>query len=85
MREAREEEEEEEIRASSSLNNTPIPSPALVFHVHLVHMYKEQLSNNVQLLLRFHTCGEVELGRWVRSGLEGGKTGGNCQRMHNYY
>ena len=31
-----------------------------------------------------HTCGEVELGRWVRGGLEGGKRGANCQRMHNY-
>ena len=37
MREAR--EEEEEIRASSSFNNTPIPSPDLVFHLHWVHMY----------------------------------------------
>ena len=37
MREAR--EEEEEIRASSSLNNTPIPSPDLVFHLHWVHIY----------------------------------------------
>ena len=37
---------------------------------------EEAIVKNAQLLLRFHTCGEVELGWWVRGGLEGGKRGG---------
>ena len=39
---------------------------------------RSQLSKNTQLLLRLHTCGEVELGRWVGGGggLERGKRGG---------